>query len=102
MTTSEQLRLVHLSVLKTIANLEVILANPDFEQGSHARDYAFKMQHEIESTLYNQLFNIKDVLGVNWNPIEESEVVADVVNDDFDSIDEKIQFQYMNGGFPDE
>lgn len=75
MTTTEQLREIHITILKAINQAEALQDNPDFEYGSYQRDYAFKMVHELECVIFNQLHDIKDYLDIEYAPIEKEEVL---------------------------
>lgn len=75
MTTSEQLRQLHITILKAIDQAEQLLDNPEFEIGSFQRDYAFKIVSELESAIYNPLYNIRDYMDVHYPPIEKEDML---------------------------
>lgn len=75
MTTSEQLRNLHITILKAIDQAELLQDNPEFEQGSFQRDYAFQIVSQLESVLYNPLYNINDYLEINYPPIEKEDML---------------------------
>jgi len=75
MTTAEQLRQLHITILKAIDQAEQLLDNPEFEQGSYQRDYAFKIVQDLESVIYNPLYDIKDYLDIEYDPIEKEDML---------------------------
>jgi hypothetical protein len=73
--TPNQLRELHIDMLKAIKKVEwILLDNPQFKEGSFAKDYAWKIIQNLESSIYNELFNIKDYLEIDWKEIDEKEI----------------------------
>ena len=73
--TSNQLRELHIDMLKAIKKAEwLLLDNPQFKEGSFARDYAWQIIKKLESSIFNELFNIKDCLEIDWKAIDEKEI----------------------------
>jgi len=75
MTTTEQLRDLHISILKAIDKAELLKDNPEFEEGSFQRDYAFKLVYELECAIYNPLYNIIDYMDIKYAPIEKEDML---------------------------
>jgi len=75
MTTAEQLRQLHITILKAISQAEGLLDNPDFEPGTFQMDYAFKMVQDLEGVIFRPLFATMDYLEIKYPPIEESEIL---------------------------
>jgi hypothetical protein len=75
MTTTEQLRDLHISILKAIDKAELLKDNPEFEEGTFQRDYIFKLVHELECAIYNPLYNILDYMELKYEPIEKEDML---------------------------
>ena len=73
--SANQLRELHIDMLKAIKKAEwLLLDNPQFKEGSFARDYAWQIIKKLESSIFNELFNIKDCLEIDWKAIDEKEI----------------------------
>jgi len=75
MTTADQLRQLHISILKAIDQAEQLVDNPEFEVGSFQRDYAYKIVMGLESVIYNPLYDINDYMEINYAPIEKEDMI---------------------------
>jgi len=74
MTTAEQLRQLHITILKAIDQAEQLLDNPEFETGSFQRDYAYKIIMSLEG-VYNPLYDINDYMEIKYAPIEKEDMI---------------------------
>jgi len=75
MTTAEQLRQLHITILKAIDQAEQLLDNPEFETGSFQRDYAYKIIMSLEGVIYNPLYDINDYMEIDYPPIEKEDML---------------------------
>jgi hypothetical protein len=80
-TLTNQLRELHIDLLKAIKKAETIenkfeerFENTATSSYDFARDYTFKIIGKLESVIYNELFNIKDYLEIDWKEIDEKEI----------------------------
>ena len=75
MTTAQQLRQLHITILKAIDQAEQLLENPEFEVGSFQRDYAFKIVMDLEKVIYSPLYDINDYMEIHYPPIEKEDML---------------------------
>ncbi len=75
MTTAEQLRQLHITILKALDQTEQLLDNPEFPTDSIQRDYAFKIITDLEAVIYRPLFDINDYMEINYPPIEKEDIL---------------------------
>ena len=77
MTTAEQLRQLHITILKAIDQAELILSdNPQFQDpDSWQHGYTEKIVQDLEAVIFNPLYNIKDYLDIEYAPIEKDDML---------------------------
>jgi len=75
MTTSEQLRNLHITILKAIDQAELLQDNPEFKEDSHQSNYAFKIVQDLEYAIYGPLYDINDYLEIKYPPIEKEDML---------------------------
>ena len=75
MTTAEQLRQLHITILKAIDQAELLQDNPEFKEGSHQSNCAFKIVQDLEYVIYRPLFDIKDCMEIDYAPIEKEDML---------------------------
>ena len=75
MTTAEQLRQLHITILKAIDQTEQLLDNPEFHTNSVQRDNVYKMIMDLEAVIFNPLYEIRNCMDVHYAPIEKEDML---------------------------
>lgn len=77
MTTAEQLRQLHITILKAIDQAEQILSdNPQFQDAeSFHYGYMERVVADLEGVIFYPLYSIKDYLEIQYAPIEKEDML---------------------------
>jgi hypothetical protein len=72
--TRNQLRELHISILKSMQIAENLLEHPEIQKNLECDKLMYNLIYEIECTLFNQLFPIQENLKIKAKEIKEEEI----------------------------